>query len=281
MLEQDDQAAASLTVESVEDGHNQQQQQQQALQPIKPWLLSPSNQPSDYGFIGHVNQPQSFASPFPFYHPSSSSLVAAPMGRSMNPPGWTALQGLQEGSQHLTNTLSMTMATVSNFVQLVDTTVYSAWSSLTSLLALISQLSNFHEHYIRGGLETVAVLLKKFMQKLFGYNHISSVDTRRIIAIILGMALALLYLVKRAINELQRKEFSRLSMSNATLVEIVAIHSFVPQHKSQLAIESGQRLFVATDDAGTVGLFSWLKVKDESGRVGFIPANYVTCKKKQ
>lgn len=236
---------------------------EESHQPLKPWIQQPQiyHQPS---YIMPADQQV-----FGMY---GAQPQFGQYSRITQNPGWSALQGLQEGSHQLTNTLSNTMATISNFVQLVDTAVYSAWSSLTSLLALISQLSNFHNQYIQGGLMAAKLLLSKIIRTLFAYSPGASIHGRRIAAIILGASLALAFLIKKALGDIMKIDFGSLP-TNTVITS--AKYSFEPQNNSQIALFQGQKIRIAAEDKSNIGKYIWLKGWTDNGQVGYIPANYV------
>lgn len=231
-------------------------------QPVKPWLLhqQPSNDFSFYSMPVHNNQ-------YTNNNNGRMTMHQYPAYAS------NALCNIQEGSQQLTNTLSSTMATLSSFVQLVDTAVYSAWSSLTSLLALIGQLSNFHQQYIRGGLETINLALGKLIRILFSYSPTQTINGKRVVTILLGAVLALSFLVKKSLNHMTLLE---RTMRPAATCRATATYAFAPNSPHQIPLIPGQNIHIAMEDVDVVGKLAWIKGWTESGQCGFFPANYVS-----
>lgn len=225
---------------------------QQPQLPMKPWMQSYQNVHDQMNVI--PNFPNSY-------------------NRAMYYPGWTTLQGIQEGSQQITNTLSSTMAALSNFVQLVDTAVYSAWSSLTSLLALLTQLSSFHRQYVHGGLHSVQIVLNKIIRTLFAPSPSSSINVKRVSTIILGAALALAFLVKKALKDITKLEGRSIP---TTAIDVHITHPFVSQNSKQISLVKGRNIRIAAEDIDSIGCAVWLRGWNEKGQCGFFPANYVT-----
>lgn len=213
-----------------------------------------------------------------------SSFYAAPYGSSPYSYGQPqaypqVIRNIQEGSQQITNTLSSTMATLSGFVQLIDSTVYSAWSSVTAILALVTHVSTFHDAYLSGVARLIYGSVKRLFLKAFGYTEGGtgrrSVDARKIGAAVLGCALALSLLAKKALELHNRQLGMEREPAPARPLTVRAAFPFAGNSPRHLAILPGDVVGICPEDMDLVGSIAWLRGWTTDGRFGYLPANYV------
>ena len=167
--------------------------------------------------------------------------------------------------------LSSTIASISNFVQIVDSTVYSLWSSVSNLLALISQFSSFHQQYFTGATGNLRRVLDGIVNVLFAYPSLSRSNLKRIATVLAGLFIALGFTMRKYIND------HLLTYSGSCHDNVVAscLYSFMPRGPNQLTLTPGVPIKISREDVDKVGKLLWIKGWNNNGECGLIPANYV------